>query len=44
MKKIIYFLLTLGAITPIFGQNKKNLKNEVIADVEKQKNELEKVS
>jgi len=37
MKKTIYFLLALGVISPLIGQNKKNLKNEVIADVEKQK-------
>jgi aminobenzoyl-glutamate utilization protein B len=44
MKKTIYFLLALGVISPLIGQNKKNLKNEVIADVEKQKSELITIS
>ena len=44
MKKLITLFLALGAISTISAQNKKDLKNEVIASVEKQSEQLINIS
>ena len=44
MKKLITLFLALGAISTLSAQNKKDLKNEVIASVEKQSEQLINIS
>jgi aminobenzoyl-glutamate utilization protein B len=44
MKKIISFFLALGAISTLSAQNRKTLKNEVIANVETQSEQLINIS
>ena len=44
MKKLIILFLAFGAISTLSAQNKKDLKNEVIASVEKQSEQLINIS
>ena len=44
MKKLITLFLALGAISTLSAQNKKDLKNEVIASVENQSEQLINIS